>query len=75
MQLEVEVSEIFGGIIREGIEHGLFKAVDVDLMAYNIIILAHMWVLKGWHFKQRLTLERFIDLQRSAILDALRRPA
>jgi AcrR family transcriptional regulator len=75
MQLEVEVSEIFGGIVREGIDHGLFKAVDVDFMAYNIIILAHMWVLKSWHFKQRLTLERFIDLHRSAILDALRRPA
>jgi AcrR family transcriptional regulator len=75
MELEVEVSEIFGGIIREGIERGQFKAVDVDLVAYNIIILAHMWVLKGWHFKRRLTLERFIDLQRGVILDTLRRPA
>jgi AcrR family transcriptional regulator len=75
MQLEVEVSEIFGGIVREGIDLGLFKAVDVDFMAYNIIILAHMWVLKGWHFKQRLTLDRFIDLHRGAILDALRPPA
>jgi AcrR family transcriptional regulator len=72
MQLEVEVSEIFGGIIREGIKHGQFKDVDVDFMAYNILILAHMWVLKGWHFKKRFTLERFIDLQRSTILDALR---
>jgi AcrR family transcriptional regulator len=75
MQLEVEVSEIFGGIIREGIGCGLFKAVDVDFMAYNIIILAHMWVLKSWHFKQRLPLERFIELQRSVILDALRQLA
>jgi AcrR family transcriptional regulator len=73
MQLEVEVSGIFGEIIREGIEQGLFKAVDVDFMAYNIIMLAHMWVLKGWHFKQRLSIERYTDLQRSTILDALRR--
>jgi TetR/AcrR family transcriptional regulator, cholesterol catabolism regulator len=75
MELEVEVSEIFGAIIREGIERRQFKAVDVDLVAYNIIILAHMWVLKGWHFKRRLTLERFIDLQRGVILDTLRSPA
>jgi AcrR family transcriptional regulator len=72
MQLEVEVSEIFGRIIREGIESGLFKAVDIDFMAYNIIILAHMWVLKGWHFGRRLTLDRFIDLQCRAVLGALR---
>ena len=71
MQLEVEASEIFGEIIREGIEQGLFKAVDVDFMAYNIIMLAHMWVLKGWHFRQRLSIERFTDLQRSTIMDAL----
>ena len=75
MQLEVEVSEIFGRIIREGIEHGHFNAVDVDFMAYNIIILAHMWVLKNWHFKQRLTLDQFIDLQRSTVLGALKGPA
>ncbi len=73
MQLEVTVSEIFGAIMREGIEKGVFKDVDVDLMAYNIIIMAHMWILKGWHFKDRLTLDKYIDLQLSAILDGLRK--
>jgi AcrR family transcriptional regulator len=74
MQLEVEVSEIFAGILREGIRQGQFKDVDVDFMAYNILILAHMWVLKGWHFKKRVTLEQFIALQSATILDALRLP-
>ncbi len=73
MQLEVEVAEIFGAIIREGVESGVFKAADVDLMAYNILILAHMWVLKHWHFKHRLDLDRYIDLQLVTILDALRK--
>jgi len=73
MQLEVEVSEIFCKIIDEGIQKGLFKKVDVDLMAYNILMLAHMWVLKRWHFKQRLTLDKYIDLQLVTILNALRK--
>jgi AcrR family transcriptional regulator len=72
MQLEVEVSEIFSKIIEEGIEKGIFKEVDVDLMAYNIIMIAHMWALKRWHFKHRLTLDQFIDLQLATILDVLR---
>ena len=73
MQLEVEVAGIFAGIIAEGIDKGLFKPVDVDLAAYNILITAHMWVLKNWHFKNRLSLDRYIDLQLEMLLDALRK--
>jgi AcrR family transcriptional regulator len=73
MQLEVEVSEIFGGIIKEGIEAGLFKEVDIDVMAFNIIMMAHMWVLKKWHLERRLDLEKFIELQLATILGALRK--
>ncbi|MBU0732951.1 MAG: TetR/AcrR family transcriptional regulator [Proteobacteria bacterium] len=72
MQLEVEVSNIFRGIINEGMEQGAFKKVDVDLMAYNIIMMSHMWILKHWHFKNRLTLDKYIDLQLETILDALK---
>ncbi len=73
MQLEVEVSKIFSEIIEEGIKKGIFKEVDVDLMAYNIIMMAHMWVLKRWHFKHRLTLDKFINLQLEAVMDLLRK--
>ena len=71
MALEVEVSEIFSEIIKEGIAQGVFKTVDVDLMAYNIIILSQMWILKHWHFKKRLTLDKYIDSQLKTIMDAL----
>jgi AcrR family transcriptional regulator len=73
MQLEVEVSEIFGGIIKEGVEAGLFKDIDIDVMAFNIIMMAHLWVLKKWHLKRRLDLEKFIQLQLATILAALRK--
>jgi TetR/AcrR family transcriptional regulator, cholesterol catabolism regulator len=73
MQLEVDISNIFAKIIREGMEYGIFKRVDADLMAYNIIILAHMWVLKQWHFKHRLSLERYLQFQLAAIMDALKK--
>lgn len=73
MQLEVDVSEIFGEILKEGIGQGVFRDVDVDLMSYNILMMAHMWVLKRWHFKNRFTLEKYIDLQLETIMDALRK--
>ena len=73
MQLEIEVSNIFCEIIKEGITQDVFRKVDVDLAAFNIIIAAHMWVLKRWHFKKRLTLDKYIDLQLSNILYSLRK--
>jgi AcrR family transcriptional regulator len=73
MDLEVEVSNIFCEVIKEGITRGVFRKMDVDLAAYNIIIAAHMWVLKRWHFKKRLTLDKYIDLQLSNILHSLRK--
>ena len=73
MQLEVEVSSIFAQIINEGIEQGVFQSVDVDLMAYNIMMLAHMWALKRWHFKNRLSLDTYFKLQLEMITDALKK--
>jgi hypothetical protein len=55
----------------KGWSGGVFKKVDVDLMAYNIIIMAHMYILKRWHFKKRLTLEKYTNLQLTMIMDAL----
>jgi AcrR family transcriptional regulator len=71
MQLEVIVSEIFGEIIREGIRKGLFRKTDVDILAFNIMMMAHMWVLKRWHFRGRLTLAEFVERQLGFILDLL----
>ena len=69
MQLEVIVSEIFSEIIKEGIQKGVFRKTDVDLMAFNIMMMAHMWVLKRWRFRRRLTLGEFVERQLGLILD------
>jgi AcrR family transcriptional regulator len=68
MKLEVIVSEIFSEIITEGVEKGFFRRTDVDLMAFNIMMMAHMWVLKRWRFRRRLTLEEFVERQLDLIL-------
>jgi AcrR family transcriptional regulator len=72
MQLEVVVSEIFSEIIKEGVQKEFFRKTDVDLMAFNIMMMAHMWVLKRWHFRKRLTLEAFMERQLALILEVLR---
>jgi hypothetical protein len=73
MQLELDVANIFATIITKGLEKGIFKKVDIDLTAYNMMMLAHMWVLKRWHFKNRLDLNQYIELQLEIIRDILKK--
>jgi len=72
MQLEVDISSIFADIITEGVDKGEFRQVDVDLMAYNIIMMVHMWVLKRWHFKHRLSLDGYTEMQLKNIMNMLK---
>ncbi len=71
MALEIDMVNILAKIIAEGIEKGIFNEVDVDLCAYNIIMMGHMWALKRWHLKNRLSLDEYIGLQTKSIMKML----
>jgi AcrR family transcriptional regulator len=71
MSAEMEHVKIFEDILKHGIQSGAFKSHDTNLMASNIIILGHEWVLKGWRLKERFKLEEYIAAQSKFILDAI----
>jgi len=74
MSMEVELSKIFGDIIEDGIKKGVFKDdINVDVVSYNIIMLAHMWSLKRWHFRKRLSIDDYVDMQTKFIMNALKK--
>ena len=71
MAAEIAHQDIFKSLLDEGVEKGIFKPVDTDLAAYNMIMAGHTWALKSWHFRKRLDLEEFTRLQTDFILDSL----
>jgi len=73
MEMEVELSRIFGDIIEDGIKKGIFRNIDVDVASYNIIMLAHMWSLKRWHLRKRLSIDDYVDMQMKFIMNALKK--
>ena len=73
MEMEVELSRIFGDIIEDGIKKGIFRDMDVDVASYNIIMLAHMWSLKRWHLRKRLSIDDYVDMQMKFIMNALKK--
>lgn len=73
--LEVETSEPLRATIREGVQAGLLRPVDVDLLAHNLLMAAHGWALKHWFLEQRaLDLESYIAKQTALTLNAAVEP-
>jgi AcrR family transcriptional regulator len=60
MQLELNSNCMISDCLQACIEAGYFRQVNVDLVTYRIVLLAHGWALKAWHFKRTTTLEEYI---------------
>jgi AcrR family transcriptional regulator len=74
MELEVATSEPLRQILRDGIASGVFVAVDADLVAYNLLLLAHAWALKHWYFERSLNLDAYVRRQTELAVAALVAP-
>lgn len=73
-QLEVETSEPLRDVIREGVDAGVLRGVDPDLVSYNLLLLAHAWALKHWYLERTLGFEEYVGQQLSLTLHGLLEP-
>jgi AcrR family transcriptional regulator len=73
-QLEVQTSEPLRQVIREGVAAGVLTTDDPDLVAYNLLLLAHAWALKHWYFEQSLSFDEYVRKQTALTLSALLEP-
>ncbi len=58
---ELETNELIGACIKDCVDHGLFRNIDIDLATYQLVMYAHAWALKYWHFAKRIDLEVYIS--------------
>lgn len=71
MELEVQTSEPLRQALRDGVDAGLFDAPDIDLAAYDLLLLAHAWALKHWYFERSQSLDTYVQRQLALILKAI----
>jgi AcrR family transcriptional regulator len=72
--LEVQTSEPLRAIIREGIDAGVLVPVDVELVAHNLLLVAHGWALKHWYLERTLGFSDYVTKQTALALSALIEP-
>ena len=70
-ELEIATAAPLRSVIEAGIADGVFHADDVDLAVFDIMLLAHGWALKHWHFGPNYTVDEYIRLQTRYVLASL----
>ncbi|AHH15480.1 putative transcriptional regulator, TetR family [Nocardia nova SH22a] len=73
-ELEVETSAPLRTAVENGIAAGLMNDLDPDLVVFNLMMLAHTWALKHWHFASRYTVESYLEAQLRFVLPTLLTP-
>lgn len=73
-ELEVQTSEPLRVTLRDGVAAGVFTVPDVELVAYDLLLLAHAWALKHWYFERTLSLETYVDRQLALVLRGIIEP-
>ncbi|CAM3252977.1 TetR/AcrR family transcriptional regulator [Mycobacterium colombiense] len=69
--LEIATAAPLRAVVEAGIAQGVFRRVDVDLTVVDIVLLAHGWALKQWHFGPIYSVDEYIALQTRHVLTGL----
>lgn len=72
--LELKTSQPLRDTVREAVAAGYFVKVDVDLFAYDLLLLAHAWALKRWYFERSLDFPSYVRKQTAVALGAVVAP-
>ncbi|KEI44892.1 TetR/AcrR family transcriptional regulator [Saccharopolyspora rectivirgula] len=74
-KLEIETGEPLRSALRDGVRSGLFtEQTDVDLIAHDLLLLAHGWALKSWYLEQKMQLADYARKQTALFLAGVLRP-
>jgi AcrR family transcriptional regulator len=68
---EGRTRELFEEVLEQGIAKGVVRPVNVLVAAQNIILTGHAWALKGFLFKDAISLDAYVEEQVDFLLRGL----
>lgn len=71
MDRELETNALLATYVRECISGGYVREVNVELVSYQLVMMAHAWALKAWHFSRLFTIEDYVRQSLDIVLNGL----
>jgi AcrR family transcriptional regulator len=68
-QKEHETNALIATCIEDCIKAGVFEKVDVELLTYQIVMFAHAWALKAWHFRGTMSVDQYAERSLALLLN------
>lgn len=60
-QAETRTNQLIEACITGCVQAGQMRSVNTHLLAYTQVLYCHGWALKHWAFRERYSLDRFVD--------------
>jgi len=74
-QTEMQCIDILEQLLARGCKTGEFKIVEIPIVAHNILVLAHMWSVRSWFFKNRYTFDVYLKEQIRLLIKSIKAKA
>lgn len=71
---EIETNAIISDAVTACMKSGDVRPMNVDVLTYQMVLVAHGWALKSWFFKSRLTLDEYITASLDSLLAGILTP-
>ncbi|HJZ34422.1 MAG TPA: TetR/AcrR family transcriptional regulator [Hyphomicrobiaceae bacterium] len=72
---ELETNQMISAAIADCIRSRLVRKINVDVLTYQIVLIAHGWALKSWYLKTRLSIEQYIRDSLDILLGGILTPS
>jgi TetR/AcrR family transcriptional regulator, cholesterol catabolism regulator len=73
-QKELDTNSLIARCVTDCIHAGLFENVDTELLVYQIVMFAHAWALKAWHFRRRMSVDEYVERGLGVMLNQVLTP-
>ncbi|MBB4199248.1 AcrR family transcriptional regulator [Rhodoblastus sphagnicola] len=73
--LEIKTNALISEPLQDCIKAGYIACANVDLATFHLILHAHGWALKNWFFRERISLNGYIEEGLSRFLNSSLTPS
>jgi AcrR family transcriptional regulator len=71
---ETVTNNIITQVLKDCVDTGIIRNVNLELLTYRIVMTAHTWALKSWKLKTICTLDEYISENASSLLQGALTP-